>query len=111
ALVFPNTRDPCTSAVNYVAYLCTCMRARTRYLPDSGRIVPPDAERTALTICRIAAGIPPTRFGESFTHSYGMLPSVVGAYRWSTNPGLRNWIKHWLAGYRGPREGIWNVQQ
>ncbi|RHZ50734.1 Zn(II)2Cys6 transcription factor [Aspergillus thermomutatus] len=111
ALVFPNARDPCTSAVNYAAYLCTSMRARTRYLPDSGRIVPPDAERTALTICRIAAGIPPTRFGESFTHSYGMLPSVVGAYRWSTNPGLRNWVKHWLAGYRGPREGIWNIQQ
>ncbi|GFF35187.1 ATP-binding cassette transporter abc4 [Aspergillus lentulus] len=111
ALVFPNAKDPCTSAVNYAAYLCTSMRARTRYLPDSGRIVPPDAERTALTICRIAAGIPPTRFGESFTHSYGMLPSIVGAYRWSTNPGLRNWVKHWLAGYRGPREGIWNVQQ
>jgi hypothetical protein len=111
ALVFPNARDPCTSAVNYAAYLCTSMRARTRYLPDSGRIVPPDAERTAITICRIAAGIPPSRFGESFTHSYGMLPSVVGAYRWSTNPGLRNWVKHWLAGYRGPREGIWNVQQ
>ncbi|GIJ87835.1 hypothetical protein Asppvi_006748 [Aspergillus pseudoviridinutans] len=111
ALVFPNARDPCTSAVNYATYLCTSMRARTRYLPDSGRIVPPDAERTALIICRIAAGIPPSRFGESFTHSYGMLPSVVGAYRWSTNPGLRNWVKHWLAGYRGPREGIWNVQQ
>ncbi|KAF7160434.1 hypothetical protein CNMCM6106_007914 [Aspergillus hiratsukae] len=111
ALVFPNARDPCTSAVNYAAYLCTSMRARTRYLPDSGRMVPPDAERTALTICRIAAGIPPTRFGESFTHSYGMLPSVVGAYRWSTNPGLRNWVKHWLTGYQGPREGIWNVQQ
>lgn len=111
ALVFPNAPDPCTSAVNYAAYLCTSMRARTRYLPDSGRMVPPDAERTALTICRIAAGIPPTRFGESFTHSYGMLPSVVGAYRWSTNPGLRNWVKHWLTGYRGPREGIWNVQQ
>ncbi|EAW09793.1 uncharacterized protein ACLA_040090 [Aspergillus clavatus NRRL 1] len=111
ALVFPNATDQCTSAVNYAAYLCTGMRARTRYLPDAGRILPPDAEQTALTICRIAAGIPPTRFGESFTYSYGMLPSVVGAYRWSENPGLRNWVKHWLAGYQGPREGIWNIHQ
>lgn len=38
-----------------------------------------------------------------------MLPSVVGAYRWSENPGLRAWAKHWLTGYRGTREGIWNV--
>ena len=115
ALHFPNSPDPCIAAVNYASYLCTCMRARTRYpqnhnnpnTPD--RILPPETEQTALTICRIAASNPPSRFGDSFTYSYGMLPSVVGAYRWSSNPGLRAWAKHWLKGYRMTKEGIWNV--
>ncbi|KAI9928958.1 hypothetical protein ASPWEDRAFT_37129 [Aspergillus wentii DTO 134E9] len=111
ALSFPNSADPCAAAVNYATYICTGMRARTRYLPDEGRVLPPGVEQTALTICRIAAGIPPARFGESFTYSHGMLPPVVGAYRWSTNPGLRIWVKHWLAGYKGTREGIWNISQ
>lgn len=111
ALCFPNSSDPCTSAVNYATYLCTSMRARTRYLPDIGRVLPPDAEQTALTICRIAAGFSPVLFGQSFTYGYGMLPSVVGAYRWSSNSGLHDWIMYWLAGYQGSREGIWNVTQ
>jgi len=111
ALCFPNATDPCTAAVNYATYLCTGMRARTRYLPDIGRVLPPDAEQTALTICRIAAGFSPVLFGQSFTYGYGMLPSVVGAYRWSSNPGLHDWIMNWLAGYKGSREGIWNVTQ
>ncbi|KAL2004324.1 hypothetical protein VTN02DRAFT_3118 [Thermoascus thermophilus] len=111
ALSFPNSSDSCTSAVNYATYLCTSMRARTRYVPDIGRVLPPDAERTALTICRIAAGFSPVQFGQSFTYGYGMLPSVVGAYRWSSNPGLHDWIMAWLAGYQGSREGIWNVTQ
>ena len=114
-LHFPNSPDPCIAAVNYASYLCTCMRARTRYPQNHnnpntpGRILPPETEQTALTICRIAASNPPSRFGDSFTYSYGMLPSVVGAYRWSSNPGLRAWAKHWLKGYRMTKEGIWNV--
>lgn len=117
ALHFPNSRDPCESAVNYASYLCSRMRTRTNYpntttnttTPGADREFPPDTEQTALTICRIAAGNPPSNFGSSFTYSYGMLPSVVGAYRWSSNPGLRSWAKHWLTGYRSTREGIWNV--
>lgn len=115
ALHFPSSPDPCVAAVNYASYLCTRMRARTRYPqnhsnPDTpDRILPPETEQTALTICRIAASNPPSRFGDSFTYSYGMLPSVVGAYRWSSNPGLRAWAKHWLMGYRMTKEGIWNV--
>ena len=118
ALYFPNSADPCESAVNYASYLCSRMRTRTNYpntttnttTPGADREFPPDTEQTALTICRIAAGNPPSNFGSSFTYSYGMLPSVVGAYRWSSNPGLRSWAKHWLTGYRSTREGIWNVR-
>ena len=121
ALHFPDSPDPCVSAVNYATYLCTRMRALTRYPntknnnnsdstnPGPDRELPPNTEQTALAICRIAAANPPARFGASFTYSYGMLPSVVGAYRWSDNPGLRSWAKHWLTGYRTTREGIWNV--
>ena len=117
ALHFPSSPDPCESAVNYASYLCSRMRTRTNYpntttnttTPGADREFPPDTEQTALTICRIAAGSPPSNFGSSFTYSYGMLPSVVGAYRWSSNPGLRSWAKHWLTGYRSTREGIWNV--
>lgn len=123
ALYFPHSPDPCVAAVNYATFLCSRMRAQTRYStptnpnPDSpspsginlDRELPPHSEQTALAICRIAAGSPPTRFSASFTYSYGMLPSVVGAYRWSKNPGLRSWAKHWLSGYRTTREGIWNV--
>lgn len=129
ALHFPHSPDPCVSAVNYAAYLCTRMRAETRYSTPSSptpsspssnpspsginldRELPPHSEQTALAICRIAAGSPPTRFSASFTYSYGMLPSVFGAYRWSKNQGLRSWAKHWLSGYRTTREGIWNVSQ
>lgn len=123
ALYFPHSSDPCVSAVNYATFLCTRMRAQTRYStpsspkPDSpsginlDRELPSHSEQTALAICRIAAGNPPTRFSASFTYSYGMLPSVFGAYRWSKNPGLRSWAKHWLSGYRTTREGIWNVSQ
>lgn len=118
ALHFPNSPDPCIAAVNYASYLCTRMRARTRHphnphnnpnLPD--RILPPETEQTALTICRIAAASPPSHFADSFTYSYGMLPSVVGAYRWSSNPGLRAWAKNWLMGFRTTKEGIWNVSR
>ncbi|OJJ51696.1 hypothetical protein ASPZODRAFT_12510 [Penicilliopsis zonata CBS 506.65] len=111
SLSFPHSSDPCAAAVNYAAYLCTGMRARTRYVPGLGRLLPPDAEEVALTICRIAAGISPVLFGQAFTYSYGMLPSVVGAYRWSSNTGLREWVKDWLRRYQGSREGIWNVSQ
>lgn len=117
ALHFPSSPDPCVSAVNYATYLCSRMRALTRYPnsktntqhPGLDRELPPNTEPTALAICRIAAASPPARFGASFTYSYGMLPSVVGAYRWSDNPGLRSWAKHWLSGFRTTREGIWNV--
>lgn len=108
ALHFPNSEDPYITAVNYASYLCIRMRARTRYT-TSNTVQPPDTEQTALTICRIAAAHPPSHFGSSFTYGYGMLPSVVGAYRWSANPGLRAWAKHWLTGYRTKREGIWDV--
>lgn len=115
ALHFPNSSDPCIAAVNYASYLCTRMRALTRYAQNHNcpntldRILPPETEQTALTICRIAASNPPSHFGDSFTYSYGMLPSVVGAYRWSSNPSLRAWAKHWLMGYRMTKEGIWNI--
>lgn len=107
-LHFPHSQDPCITAVNYASYLCIRMRALTRY-STSKTIHPQDTEQNALTICRIAAAHPPSHFGSSFTYSYGMLPSVVGAYRWSSNPGLRAWAKHWLTGYRTTREGIWDV--
>ncbi|ODM22093.1 hypothetical protein SI65_02939 [Aspergillus cristatus] len=118
ALYFPNSPDPCIAAVNYASYLCTRMRARTRYLHNPhnppnflDRILPPETEQTALTICRIAASNPPFHFADSFTYSYGMLPSVVGAYRWSSNHGLRAWAKNWLMGFRTIREGIWDVSR
>jgi hypothetical protein len=42
-----------------------------------------------------------------------MMPAVVGAYWWTTDPQLRRWIVNWLQGYdkNGQREGIWNVRQ
>lgn len=109
ALYFPNSADPCTAAVNYATYICLSMRARTRYSLESGRTVPPDSEETALMICRIAAGISPVSFGQAYTYAYGMLPSVVGASRWSSNPGIKKWVKEYLAKYKSTREGIWNV--
>ncbi|KAL1857217.1 hypothetical protein Plec18167_004692 [Paecilomyces lecythidis] len=109
ALCFPNAADPCTAAVNYATYLCLGMRARTRYSVEVGKIVPPDSDETALMICRVAAGISPVSFGQSYTYAYGMLPSVVGAARWSSNPGLKAWVRDYLTKYKSNREGIWNV--
>ncbi|KAJ9263244.1 transcriptional regulator family: Fungal Specific TF [Paecilomyces variotii] len=109
ALCFPNSADPCTAAVNYATYLCLGMRSRTRYSVELGKIVPPDSDETALMICRIAAGISPVSFGQSYTYAYGMLPSVVGAARWSSNPGLKAWVRDYLTKYKSNREGIWNV--
>ncbi|KAI9731328.1 MAG: hypothetical protein M1834_005231 [Cirrosporium novae-zelandiae] len=103
--------DPCASACNYANFLCARMRIRTRYPSVIGRIIPPDSEQTVHTICKIAAGISPALCGQANAYSHGMLPAVIGAYRWTTDIHLRKWVIAWLSGYQSVREGIWNVSR
>ncbi|RSL39856.1 hypothetical protein CEP54_016246 [Fusarium duplospermum] len=112
-LVFPNAADPTAAAVNYAHFLCTRMRARTRYLENGTKIPPSNANSMALYICRIAAGLSPNSCAITEAFGHGMMPAVVGAYWWTTDPQLRRWIVNWLQGYdkNGQREGIWNVRQ
>lgn len=111
-LTFPSSTDPYTAAVNYAHFLCARMRARTRYLEGApgGRVTPRDTETTVLHICRIAAGVAPMGCAQADAFGHGMMPAVVGAYRWTTNPQIQAWIEGWLRGYP-VREGIWNVCQ
>ena len=112
-LTFPNSSDPYTAAVNYAHFLCARMRTRTRYFDGADRLQPSDTERTVRHICRIAAGLSPAACGQADAFGHGMMPAIVGAYRWTQNTGIRSWIAGWLSGYEafGPREGIWNVSQ
>ncbi|KAH7139982.1 hypothetical protein B0J13DRAFT_69453 [Dactylonectria estremocensis] len=112
-LTFPNSSNPYTCAVNYAHFLCARMRVRTRYLPNGGKINPPETESTVLYTCRIAAGLSPLGCARANAFGHGMMPALVGAYRWSNNPQARHWIISWLKGYEeeGGREGLWNVQQ
>ncbi|KAF7556291.1 hypothetical protein G7Z17_g1528 [Cylindrodendrum hubeiense] len=112
-LTFPNSANPYTSAVNYAHFLCARMRVRTRYLPNGGRIKPPETESTVLYTCRIAAGLSPRGCARANAFGHGMMPALVGSYRWSNNAQARHWITSWLQGYEeeGGREGLWNVQQ
>ncbi|RSL58063.1 hypothetical protein CEP51_014142 [Fusarium floridanum] len=112
-LTFPNAVDPTAAAVNYAHFICTRMRARTRYLENGTKIPPANANSMALYICRIAAGLSPNSCAITEAFGHGMMPAVVGAYWWTTDPQLRRWIANWLQGYdkNGQREGIWNVRQ
>ncbi|KAM5344061.1 hypothetical protein ACJ41O_012598 [Fusarium nematophilum] len=112
-LTFPNATDPTAAAVNYAHFVCTRMRARTRYLENGSKIPPADADSMALYICRIAAGLSPSSCASTEAFGHGMMPAVVGAYWWTNNSQLRQWIVGWLRGYdrSGQREGIWNVRQ
>ncbi|KAL2678676.1 hypothetical protein Neosp_009427 [[Neocosmospora] mangrovei] len=111
-LTFPNAADSTAAAVNYAHFICTRMRARTRYLENGTKIPPSNANSMALYICRIAAGLSPNSCAVTEAFGHGMMPAVVGAYWWTTNPQLRRWIVNWLQGYNknGQREGIWNVR-
>ncbi|KAH7268105.1 hypothetical protein B0J15DRAFT_441273 [Fusarium solani] len=112
-LTFPNAADSTAAAVNYAHFICTRMRARTRYLENGTKIPPSNANSMALYICRIAAGLSPNSCAVTEAFGHGMMPAVVGAYWWTTDPQLRRWIVNWLQGYdkNGQREGIWNVRQ
>ncbi|KAH6957725.1 hypothetical protein BKA56DRAFT_562295 [Ilyonectria sp. MPI-CAGE-AT-0026] len=112
-LTFPNSSNPYTSAVNYAHFLCARMRVRTRYLPNGGKITPPETESTVLYTCRIAAGLSPGGCARANAFGHGMMPALVGSYRWSSNAQARQWITSWLQGYEeeGGREGLWNVLQ
>ncbi|KAJ4305971.1 hypothetical protein N0V88_000761 [Collariella sp. IMI 366227] len=113
-LTFPSAADPYVAAVNYAHFLCARMRARTRYGHGAERIAPPDTEATALHICRIAAGLSPKGYAEADAFGHGMMPAVVGAYRWTVDRRLRAWIEGWLEGYElegCDREGIWSVRK
>lgn len=110
-LLFPKSLDPCTSAINYATFLCTRMRAKTRFVLGKGRVFPDDAEQTAFTICRIAAGLSPTVCARANLYGQGMLPALYGAYVWTMNGQLREWISNWWSGYRTRREGIWDVEK
>ncbi|KAK7424040.1 hypothetical protein QQX98_000650 [Neonectria punicea] len=112
-LTFPNSSNPYTSAVNYAHFLCARMRVRTQYLPNGGMVKPPETESTVLYTCRIAAGLSPRGCARANAFGHGMMPALVGSYRWSTSAQARHWITSWLRGYEeeGGREGLWNVQQ
>ncbi|KAH8663265.1 hypothetical protein BGZ61DRAFT_499284 [Ilyonectria robusta] len=112
-LTFPNSSNPYTSAVNYAHFLCARMRVRTRYLPNGGKITPLETESTVLYTCRIAAGLSPGGCARANAFGHGMMPALVGSYRWSSNAQARQWITSWLQGYEeeGGREGLWNVLQ
>ncbi|CAK7241928.1 MAG: hypothetical protein STHCBS139747_003401 [Sporothrix thermara] len=112
-LTFPNAADTHAAAVSYAHFLCARMRARTAYRPDGTKDPPRDTEATVLHICRIAAGLSPEICARSEAFGHGILPAIAGAYYWTTNSSMRNWIWQWLGVYEimGAREGIWNVQQ
>lgn len=112
-LTFLNSSDPYTAAVNYAHFLCARMRSRTRYGPNSELIPPSDAETAVLYICRIAAGLDPSNCKQADAYGHGMMPAIVGAYRWSSDEQMRSWIINWLKGYGGigAREGLWDVDR
>lgn len=113
-LTFPSAADPYVSAVDYAHFLCARMRARTRYVYGAERVAPPDTEATALHICRIAAKLSPKGYAEADAFGHGMMPAVIGAYRWTADRRLRAWIEGWLEGYEVEgcdREGIWSVRK
>lgn len=110
-LCFPKSVDACTSAVNYAHFLCARMRVRTRYLLVVGRELPKDTEVTSMTICRIAAGVSPDLCGQQYAYDHGMMPAVMGAYRWTSDIRLRQWIHGWLGQYTDTREGIWSIEK
>lgn len=112
-LTFPNSMDPYTAAVNYAHFLCARMRSRTTYGETSELIPSDDAETAILYICRIAAGLDPSNCQQVDAYGHGMMPAIVGAYRWSTDERVRGWIVGWLQGYGGvgSREGLWDVDQ
>ncbi|EXJ90489.1 hypothetical protein A1O1_03592 [Capronia coronata CBS 617.96] len=110
-LLFPKSADPCTSAINYATFLCTRMRAKTKFVLGKGRVFPDDAEQTSFTICRIAAGLSPAACARANIYGQGMLPALYGAYVWTMNDQLREWISTWWSGYRTRREGIWDVEK
>lgn len=112
-LTFPNALDPHFAAVNYAHFLCARMRSRTRYRLDGTKEAPRDTAATVMHICRIAAGLSASACSRAEAFGHGILPAIAGAYYWTSDPSLQNWIWRWLGEYEamGAREGIWNVQQ
>ncbi|CAH0050497.1 unnamed protein product [Clonostachys solani] len=112
-LSFPNATNPITSAVNYAHFLCSRMRANTRYTPNGGKSTPPNTDSTVFFICRIAAGLSPRGCAKHNAFGHGIMPALVGSYRWSSDLRIRHWINSWLRAYEDQscREGLWNVRQ
>ena len=110
-ITFVYSEDPYTAAINYVHYLTSCLRARTKYLPKVGRLPYSGSNAVVRVICRIAAGLKPSYSQTESAYGHGILPALMNAYYSASNTSLRRWIRAWIGRLEIEREGIWNVSQ